>query len=47
MNILDMYDLKYFCSECGEQLETEDIDELYGYIYIKPCENCLENKEEE
>ena len=32
------------CSECGERLEVEDVDELYGVMYVKPCENCLDEK---
>ena len=33
---------KLYCSECGEQLEIEDVDEMYNEMWIRPCENCLE-----
>jgi len=42
---MDLSYLQFYCSECGERLDIEYIDELYDEIYIKPCENCLSEEE--
>ena len=34
----------YECSECGNRLEVEDVDECDGIVYIRPCEVCIEKQ---
>ena len=44
---MELFNLEFYCSKCGERLEIEDIDELYSRVYILPCENCLSEQEEQ
>lgn len=44
--LIDLTKTIFKCSECGNELEVEDVDEYDDTIFIRPCECCIKEKDE-